>query len=461
MPATLRKNYGRLLNIKSAETAHYNDLKVQWEEVVCMTLMSSSTVLPRMLEVEQELTSSPLKDVKAEVRKELQNLNIRSRVKLGDRIAITAGSRGIANISTITAAVVEMVKECGGKPFIIPAMGSHGGATPEGQKEILNHYGITPENIGAPLVSSMEVDLLAHLEDGTPIYISRDAHNADGIIVVNRVKPHTDFKEDIESGLVKMLVVGMGKQKGAESLHSFLAEGYHKVMQKMAEIILKKAKIVCGVAIVEDGYHQTSIIKAIPPEKIIQEEKELLKIAKRYMARIPFKEIDLLVVGEIGKEISGAGMDPNVTGRFTIQDEYDPEAPKVNKIVVLNLTNETEGNVTGLGLADLTTKKVFEKIDFEKTFVNCLTSCWANTGRIPIFLSSDRDTIMMGLRIAGIRDYEKAKIVMIKNTLDLRRFLISETLQQDLERSPGLAKKVKVVSESREIVFDVLGNLAR
>jgi len=426
-----------------------------------MALTSTSTVLPRMFEVEQELTSSPLKDVKAEVERELQKLDIRSRVKPGDRIAITAGSRGIANISTIIAAVVEAVKECGGKPFVIPAMGSHGGATPEGQKEILNHYGITPENIGAPLVSSMEVDLLAQLEDETPIYISRDAHNADGIIVVNRVKPHTDFKEDIESGLVKMLVIGMGKQKGAESLHSFLAEGYHKVMQKMAEIILKKAKIVCGVAIVEDGYHQTSIIRAIPPERIIQEEKELLKIAKGYMARIPFKEIDLLVVGEIGKEISGAGMDPNVTGRFTIQDEYDPEAPKVNKIVVLNLTRESEGNATGLGLADLTTKRVFEKIDFEKTFVNCLTSCWANTGRIPIFLPSDRDTIMMGLRIAGIRDYKKAKVVMIKNTLDLRRFLISETLQQDLEISPGLAKKVKVVSEPREIVFDVLGNLAR
>lgn len=426
-----------------------------------MDITSTSTVLPRVFEVEQELTSSPLKDIKAEVRKELQKGNISSRVKPGDRIAITAGSRGIANISTIIAAVVEAVKECGGKPFVIPAMGSHGGATPEGQMEILSHYGITPEAIGAPIVSSMEVDLLAQLEDGTPIYISRDAYNADGIVLVNRVKPHTDFKDDIESGLVKMLVIGMGKQKGAESLHSFLAEGYHKIMQKMAEIILKKAKIVCGVAIVEDGWHQTAVIKAIPPEKIIQGEKELLKIAKGYMARIPFKEIDLLVVGEIGKEISGAGMDPNVTGRFTIHDEYDPEAPKVNKIVVLDLTHGTEGNATGLGLADLTTKRVFEKIDYEKTFVNCLTSCWANTGRIPIFLPSDRDTIMMGLRIAGIRDYKKAKIVMIKNTLDLRRFLISETLQQELQRSPELTKKVKVVSEPREIVFGVLGNLAR
>ncbi|MBS7623277.1 DUF362 domain-containing protein, partial [Candidatus Bathyarchaeota archaeon] len=209
------------------------------------------TALPKMFEVEQELTSRPLRDVEAEVEKELQRLKINSRIKPGDRIAITAGSRGIANISKIIAAVVKVVKECGGEPFVFPAMGSHGGATPQGQVEILNQYGITPETVGAPIVSSMEVDLLAELEDETPIYISRDANSADGIIVVNRVKPHTDFKDDIESGLVKMLVIGIGKQKGAESLHSFLEEGYHKVMQRMAETILKKAKIVCGVAIVE------------------------------------------------------------------------------------------------------------------------------------------------------------------------------------------------------------------
>ncbi|MBS7622632.1 DUF2088 domain-containing protein, partial [Candidatus Bathyarchaeota archaeon] len=230
---------------------------------------------------------------------------------------------------------------------------------------------------------------------------------------------------------------------------------------RMAETILKKAKIVCGVAIVEDGLHQTSIVKAMPPEKIVQEEKELLKIAKNYLARIPFKEIDLLVVSEIGKEISGAGMDPNVTGRFTIQEEHDPEAPRVNKIVVLDLTDETEGNATGIGLADLTTKRVFEKIDFEKTFVNCLTSCWANTGRIPIFLPSDRDAIMMGLRIAGVRDYSKAKIVIIKNTLELRRFLISERLKQELEENPELRSRIRVAGGPRELVFDVLGNLAR
>ncbi|MEM3004012.1 MAG: DUF362 domain-containing protein [Candidatus Bathyarchaeia archaeon] len=426
-----------------------------------MTAGTPSIILPKMFEVEQELTSRPLEDVEAEVEKELQRLKINSRIKPGDRIAITAGSRGIANISKIIATVVKVVKECGGEPFVIPAMGSHGGATPEGQVEILNQYGIKPETVGAPLVSSMEVDLLAELEDGTPIYISRDANSADGIIVVNRVKPHTDFKDDIESGLVKMLVIGMGKQKGAESLHSFLGEGYHKVMQKMAETILKKAKIVCGVAVVEDGLHQTSIVKAMPPEKIVQEEKELLKIAKDYLARIPFKDIDLLVVTEIGKEISGAGMDPNVTGRFTIQEEHDPEAPRVNKIVVLDLTEKTEGNATGIGLADLTTRRVFEKIDYEKTFVNCLTSCWANTGRIPIFLPSDREAIMMGLRIAGIRDYAKAKIVIIKNTLELRRFLISERLKQELEENPELRGRIRIVGGPRELVFDVLGNLAR
>ncbi|MEM3381878.1 MAG: lactate racemase domain-containing protein [Candidatus Bathyarchaeia archaeon] len=421
----------------------------------------SSIVLPRMFVVEQELYSSKLHDVKGEVSKQLQSVNLQSRIRPGSRIAITAGSRGISNISDIIAAIVGEVKKSGGRPFIIPAMGSHGGATPEGQVEILRNYGVTPENVGAPIISSLEVDVLGHLEDGTPVYISRDANEADGIIVVNRVKPHTDFKDKIESGLVKMLVIGMGKQKGAESLHSFLADGYHRVMLDMARLILEKAKIICGVAIVEDGYHQTSIIRAIPPERIVEEEIELQKTAKAYMARIPFKEIDLLIVDEIGKEISGAGMDPNVTGRFFIPGEYEPQAPKVKKIVVLNLTEETEGNATGLGMADLTTRRVFEKIDFDKTFVNTLTSGWVEASRIPTFLPNDRETILMGLRIAGVRDYRRARIVYIKNTLELSRFQISEALLEEFGRDPELKSRVKVVSGPREMVFDILGNLAR
>lgn len=416
---------------------------------------------PRMVEVEQELVSIKIQDVKSEVSKQLKNIDLASRIKPGSRIAITAGSRGIANIADIIAAIVDEVKKCGGQPFIVPAMGSHGGATPEGQVEILKNYGITPENVGAPIFSSLEVDVLGYLDDGTPIYIDRYAHNADGIIVVNRVKPHTDFKDKIESGLMKMMVIGLGKQKGAESLHSFLAEGYHKVLPEMARLIMKKAKIICGVAIVENGYHETAIIKAIPTEKIEEEEIKLLEIAKKYLPRIPFKDIDLLIVDEIGKEISGAGMDPNVTGRFFVPGEYDPEAPRVKRIIVLDLSPKTEGNAVGIGMADLTTRRVFEKIDFVKTFVNCLTAGWPEAGKVPVFLSCDRDAIAMGLRTAGIRDFKKAKIVRIKNTLELTRFWISEALLEELEKNPELKKKVKVIGEPREMIFDVLGNLAR
>jgi len=414
-----------------------------------------------MIEVEQELVSAKVQDVKGEVGKQLQSVNLRSRIRRGNRIAITAGSRGIANIADIVAAVAEEIKSCGGQPVVIPAMGSHGGATPEGQIEVLEEYSITPQYVGAPIQSSLEVDMIGQLEDGTPVYISRDAHNADGIIVVNRVKPHTDYKDEIESGLVKMIVIGLGKQKGAESLHSFLADGYHKMLVTIARMILEKAKIICGLAVVENGYHETAIIKAIPPEKIIEEEKELQRIAKKYVGRIPIKDIDLLIVGEIGKEISGAGMDPNVTGRFFLAGEQEPEASRVKKIVVLDLSAETEGNATGIGMADLITKRAFDKIDFEKTFVNSLTSGWAESGRIPVFLPCDRDVILMGLRIAGIRNSKKARIVLIKNTLEVSRFLISGALGEELERSSDLRKKVKIISEPREMIFDVLGNLAR
>lgn len=414
-----------------------------------------------MVEVEQEVVSTKVQDVKSEVSKQLKAIDLASRIKPGSRIAITAGSRGIANIADIVAAVVDEVKKCGGQPFIVPAMGSHGGATPEGQMEILRGYGITPENVGAPILSSLEVDVIGYLDDGTPVYIDRYANNADGIIVVNRVKPHTDFKDKIESGLMKMMVIGLGKQKGAETLHSFLSEGYHKVLPKIARFIIEKAKIICGVAIVENGYHETAIIKAIPPEKIEEEEIELLKIAKKYLPRIPFKDIDLLIVDEIGKEISGAGMDPNVTGRFFVPGEYEPEAPRIKRIVVLDLSSKTEGNAVGIGMADLTTRRVFEKIDFVKTFVNCLTAGWPEVGRLPVFLPCDRDAIAMGLRTAGVKDPKRAKIVRIKNTLELIRFWISEALLEDLEKNPELKKKVKVVGKLKDMVFDVLGNLAR
>lgn len=424
--------------------------------------MNSSNMFdfPKMIEIEQELVSIKIQDIKSEIIRQLEEINFSSRIKPGNRIAITAGSRGIKNIVEIIATIVSEVKKHGGKPFIIPAMGSHGGAIPEGQIEVLRTLGITSESVGAPILSSLEVDVIDYIDD-TPVYIDRYAHNADGIILVNRVKPHTDFKDKIESGLMKMAVIGLGKQKGAEILHSFLSEGYHKVLPKMAKKIIEKAKIICGIAIVENGYHETAIIKAVPPEKIEEEEIKLLKIAKEYLPRIPFKDIDLLIIDEIGKDISGTGMDPNVTGRFFVPGEYDPEAPRIKRIIVLDLSPGTEGNAIGIGLADFTTRRVFNKIDFEKTFVNCLTSGWPDTGKIPIFLPCDRDTIAMGLRSAGVKDLRKARIVRIKNTLELSKFWISEALLEDIEKNPEIKKRIKNIGEPRDMIFDILGNLAR
>ncbi|MEM2082905.1 MAG: DUF2088 domain-containing protein [Nitrososphaerota archaeon] len=416
---------------------------------------------PKMVEVEQELVSIKIQNIKDEVIKQLKEIDLSSRIKPGSKIAITAGSRGIANIAEIIATIVSEVKRYGGQPFIIPAMGSHGGATPEGQIEVLKSLGITSESVGAPIISSLEVDIIDYLEDDTPIYIDRYAHNADGIIIVNRVKPHTDFKDIIESGLMKMAVIGLGKQKGAEILHSFLSEGYHKILPKIAKKIIEKTKVICGIAIVENGYHETAIIKAIPPEKIEEEEVKLLKIAKEYLPRIPFKDIDLLIIDEIGKDISGVGMDPNVTGRFFVPGEYEPTAPIIKRIVVLDLSSKTEGNAIGIGMADLTTRRVFEKIDFEKTFINCLTSNWPESSKIPIFLPCDRDAIAIGLRAAGVKDPKKAKIVRIKNTLELSKFWISEALIEDIEKNPEIKKKIKIIGEPKDMIFDILGNLAR
>jgi len=417
--------------------------------------------LPRMVEVRQNVAAPKVDDVVSAIREELKRVGLYKKVKLGMRIGITAGSRGIAYYPKILATVAEEVKRAGGEPFLIPSMGSHGGATPEGQLKVLKSLGITPENVGAPIYSSMEVDEIGSLKNGAPVYIDRIALKSDGIIVVNRVKPHTDFKGRIESGLMKMITIGLGKQKGAEMIHRYQSEGYHVNIPLAARLIMEKAPIILGLAVVENAYHEIAIVKALRPEEIEQEETKILEKAKDLLARIPFKEFDVLIVDEIGKEISGLGMDPNVTGRFWVPGEYDPQTPKIRRIVVLDLSEETHGNAVGIGLADLTTKKVVDKIDFHSTFVNCLTGCWSETGRIPIFLPNDRDAILTALVLCGPIDLEKAKVVRIRNTLELRRMWISESLYEIVKSDKELSEKLEIIGEPREMQFDVLGTLAR
>jgi hypothetical protein len=415
---------------------------------------------PRMVEARQRIDQPRLDDYVTEIRRQLNSKGLAKKISKGQRIAITAGSRGIANIPEILRTVVEEVKAAGGEPFLIPAMGSHGGATAHGQVETLRSLGVTEESVCAPIVSSMEVDKIGEIK-GTPVYVDRNALRADGIIVVGRVKPHTDFKGEIESGLMKMMAIGLGKQKGAEMIHHNLWEGYHVLLPDAARLIMEKTPILMGLAILENARHETCKVVALEPREFEAAELKLLVEAKGLLARLPFKELDVLVVEEIGKNISGVGMDTNVTGRFWMPGESDPDAAKIDKIVVLDLSPETHGNAIGIGLADLITRRVFDKIDYPSTYVNCLTQGTTTTGKIPIWLPNDRDAIDTALRVCGPIDRAAAKVMVIKNTQELEHFWMSESLAEQVRKDKKLAKRVEFLGKPREVQFDVLGTLIK
>lgn len=418
-------------------------------------------LLPKMVKIRQKMPTMKVDDLVNTIRNELRLAGLYQKVHRGTRVAITAGSRGIASYPLIMTTIVEEVKRAGGEPFLIPAMGSHGGATSEGQLEILRSLGITPDSVCAPICSSMDTEELGKLEDGQPVYVDKMALSADGIIVVNRVKPHTDFKDRIESGLMKMMAIGMGKRKGAEMIHRYQSEGYHKRIPTVARLIIDKAPILLGLAIVEDAHHEVAVAKALKPEEIDVEEAKLLEKAKGLTAKIPFKEIDVLIVDEIGKNISGVGMDTNVIGRFWIPGESMPDAPKIKRIVVLDLSDESHGNATGIGLADITTTKLANKIDLRATATNCLTASWPELGKIPIHLPDDFEAILAALHACGPIDSKRAKIVRIKNTLELDQMLISENLYELIMSDPNLSRRLEVLGEPTEMLFDSLGMLAK
>jgi len=414
-----------------------------------------------MAKVRQIFDQPEIRDVPTKIREELGNKRLSDRVKPGQRITVTAGSRGIANIPLILGTVVAELKAAGAKPFLLTAMGSHGGATPEGQIEVLHSLGITEESVGAPIEAGMEVETVGYLPDGVEIFLSRVALKADGIFVVGRVKPHTDFKGEIESGLLKMMAIGLGNQKGAEMIHWHRYDGYHRILPEAGRLIAEKTNVVMGLAVLENAHHETAEIHALHPEEFYTEEKRLLEKAKDLLPRLPFDDIDVLVVEEIGKNISGVGMDTNVTGRFWMPGEDDPRAPAVKKLAVLDLTEETHGNAIGIGLADVTTRRAFEKIDYHQTYVNCLTQGSGETGKIPPFLANDRDAIASAIRISGPIRPEEARVIRIKNTQELETLYISEALVDELKGSPMLQKRLVLVEEPREMQFDVMGYLAR
>ena len=406
-----------------------------------------------MYRVRQILPRHRLDDVPAHVRTAMAGARL--PIRRGDSVAIGAGSRGIANIALIIRAAVDHLKELGAKPCIFPAMGSHGGATAAGQLEILEHYGITEASMGCPLRATMEVVQVGAVLE-MPVWCDKIAAAADWIGVVNRIKPHTDFKGQIESGLFKMMTIGLGKYHGATQYHrAFVQHGFEKVITTVAREILAKARIGFGLGIVENGYDETAAVEAFNAAELEAGERRLLLEAKRWLPRLPFSPIDVLVVEEIGKNISGSGMDTNVIGRTFHPRERFPTEPQIRWIVALDLTEPSGGNATGIGNADLTTRRVADKIDWQKTAVNVLTSGAPTAGRLPLALASDREAVESALQCIGLTAPEEARVIRIKNTLHLTEIECSEAFLPELKQSPHL----EVVGEARPLAFDAAGRI--
>ncbi len=409
--------------------------------------------LPKMATISQSFPSNRLTDVAGALRKELNKSNIIERVRPGMRIAVAVGSRGLADLPVLVQGIVSELKRLGAKPFVIPAMGSHGGASAEGQEDVLANLGVTPQSVGCPIVSSMEVVEIGRLANGLPVYMDKQAYEADGIVVLNRVKPHTAFRGNNESGIVKMLTIGLGKQKGAEACHAYSFKYMAEHIVLMAEQILATNKILFGIATVENAYDQISKVAAAAPEEFIELDRQLLVEAKANMASLPFKQIDVLVLDRIGKDISGDGMDPNITGRYPTP--YASGGPEIAKMVVLDLTERTHGNANGMGTADFATRRLVNKTNFSMTYANGLTSTVVGPTHMPTILECDQDALLAAIKTCNAKDQKQARIVRIADTLHLGKLQISEALVEEALKLPGIT----LLSEPAELSFDAAGNL--
>jgi hypothetical protein len=406
-----------------------------------------------MLRVRQRFAGPRLADIPAGVRAALGAAGL--PIKRGDAVAVGAGSRGIANIATIVRATVDDLKARGARPFIFPAMGSHGGATAEGQRDVLAHYGITEATMGCEIRASMDVVQVGEAL-GLPVWMDRVAAEADWIGLVNRVKPHTDFKGSIESGLFKMMTIGLGKYRGAIQYHrANVTHSYETVITAVGREVLAKARIGFGLGVVENGYDETAKVEAFAAADLEAGERRLLKEAREWMARLPFSPIDVLVVEEMGKNISGAGMDTNIIGRPSNPHEPFPADPKILWIAALDLTEESYGNATGIGNADFTTRRLVEKIDMKMTLINCITACAPNGAKVPATYDTDREAVETALSCIGLTPPEKARVIRIKNTLLLGEIECSEAY------APEIAKRsdLEVIGEGRALAFDAAGRI--
>jgi len=412
-----------------------------------------SVTMPKVIRVRQNFDRPKVENVEARIRQELDKPQIKSMDLAGKRIAITCGSRGIAGVADMIRLIVAICRERGAEPFIIPAMGSHGGATAEGQLEVIHDLGVTEEYCGCPIISSMEVKKIGQTAKGQDVYIDKHAAEADGIILINRIKAHTEFRGPYESGLMKMMAIGLGKQYGAQVCHYAGCHKLHEMIPAFGNVILDNSPVLFGIGLLENAYDETAEIHALTPDEIRSQEPVLLEKAKAMMGKILLPHADVLVVDEIGKNISGEGADPNVTGAFESNLKGGISA---YKRVVLDIHKDSHGNGQGMGVFDTTTRRLVDKLDLEAAYTNAITSAVTQLPKIPMTMDNDHDAIAAAIITCIFADdRENIKLIRIKNTMELGEIWVSEALLEEVKKNPLL----EVLGEPEQLHFDEHGNL--
>lgn len=412
--------------------------------------------IPRVVRVRQSFPRPIVEDVAATLAEKLVASGTLGHVRRGMRIAVTGGSRGVTDYAVALKVIVAELRKKGAEPFVFPAMGSHGGATAAGQTAVLKELGVTEEYVGAPIRSSMETVEIGTTESGLPVHVDRAAWEADGIVIVNRIKPHVSFRGEYESGLIKMLAIGLGKQRGAEICHQYGFGVMEKNMLALAEVCFRRCNILFAVGLLENAYHETCRVEVLGPNDILEKEPALQAESKTLLPRIHFNPLDVLILDEIGKNIGGTGFDNNVVGRFhTPYITPGPDTQRITRIAALDLSAETHGNANGLGILDFTTRRVLDKFDFEQTYPNSLTSTVPVSVKIPMVLANDRQAVQAAIKTCNIPDAREVRLARVKNTLCIDQMEISENLLPEALRH----QYVEVLSDPYDLPFDGRGNL--
>jgi hypothetical protein len=419
--------------------------------------MAAPIEYPDFFRIRQRFSREQVVDVPAQVELELSRLRLAEQIKPGQSVAITAGSRGIANIALILQAIVQHMRQLGAEPFLVPAMGSHGGGTVEGQLALLHDYGITQEFCGCPIRASMETVVVCQAAEGFPVHFDRFAHEADHVFICNRVKPHTNFAGDIESGLMKMMLIGLGKHNGAKIYHrAIMNYSFGQIVRSVAREVLSRCGVVGGLAILENAYDQTAQLTAVEPADFETQEKQLLAQVKTWQPKLPFEEADLLILDQIGKNISGSGLDTNLVGRkYNDHEPRDFETPKIKRIFIRGLTPQSHGNATGIGISEFCLSRVVEQMDVEKTRINCLTGGHVTAAMIPIHYPTDREVLGIALPTIGLVEPPNTRVLWIPDTLHVAEVECSRQYYQQAQQRDDL----ELLTDLRPLSFDSLGML--